>query len=177
MSIFLAQKYPNLKCIVQDVSSNDIEFQAILPPHLKSRVTFQTHDFFKPQSTHADIFFLKHILHDWPDFLAISILQNLRPVLQRGNKLVLYEGIIPQHTPQNTNEVTPILRSLGALDLQMLALHNAKERTVEEWRVLVEMADPGFVFRCVHSYPDGQFGLLVWEFLPGGKDDCRESTI
>lgn len=164
ISILLAQKYPNLKLIVQDFAAMEPGFRKILPPELSSRVSFQAHNFFTPQKTSADIFFIKHIFHDWSDPLVIKILHNLIPVLKPRSRIVLYEGIMPELTPSNAEETLPVVRSLSALDLQILVYFNGKERTVREWDALVTKADERFALRGVHLQPGSHIGLLEWEF-------------
>ena len=43
------------------------------------QVMVQAHDFFTPQPVvDADIFLLRHIIHDWPDAKVTEILKRLR---------------------------------------------------------------------------------------------------
>ena len=68
-----------------------------LPEKYRGRVRFQQHDFFTPQPIKdADIYFLRFILHDWPDEECISILRNLVPALKNGAKILINEMVLPE---------------------------------------------------------------------------------
>lgn len=93
--------------------------------------------------------------------------------------MVLYKGIIPEPTPSNAEETLPVVRSLSALDLQILVYFNAKEHMVREWDALVREVNRRFVLRGVHLQPGSHIGLLEWEFTDGSNGiDCtyRAST-
>ncbi|KIW53812.1 hypothetical protein PV05_06224 [Exophiala xenobiotica] len=78
VSISLAQKFPLLKFVVRDFAELQEHFNEGLPSDLRSRVNFEPGDLFLPQRAQtADVFFLRHILHDWPDTAAIEILRNI----------------------------------------------------------------------------------------------------
>ena len=75
IAIAAAQKYPNLKCVVQDIGMVVNEGRDGLPEELKDRVEFQENDFFKGQPIGGPgvFYYLKHILHDHPDpWVSIS---------------------------------------------------------------------------------------------------------
>ncbi|KAJ7110925.1 hypothetical protein C8R44DRAFT_883386 [Mycena epipterygia] len=60
-------------------------------------ILFQVHDFFTPQAVNeAAVFLVRHIIHDWPDAQAISILQHLRRAATPTTKLLLIEKTVPQ---------------------------------------------------------------------------------
>ena len=75
VAIAAAQKFPNLKCVVQDMRMVVGEGRDGLPEELKDRVEFQENDFFKGQPIGGPgvYYYLKHILHDHPDpWVSIS---------------------------------------------------------------------------------------------------------
>lgn len=75
-----------MNMVVQDLPEVQAAFQAFVPHDLTTRVTFQNHNFFNPQTVAADVYFLKMILHDWPDKYAVRILRNLLlPLLDWGS--------------------------------------------------------------------------------------------
>lgn len=54
------------------------------------------HDFFEPQPIkEASIFFLRGVIHDWPDAYAKKILKHLRASAQSYTKLFLNEFLVP----------------------------------------------------------------------------------
>lgn len=52
-----------------------------------------------------------------------------------------------------------------SMDFMMLALCNARERTLEEWTTLFAQADPRLNFRGVKQPPGSRLSILevVWE--------------
>ena len=83
----------------------------------------------------ADLYLMKHILHDWADEACISILQNCRRAIKPNGRVVLIEIAMdeispPPHTTQ--------------IDLTMMVVLGAKERTLEEYKALLTVA--GFRF-------------------------------
>ena len=59
----------------------------------------------------GDAYLMKHIIHDWPDDKATTILRNCRKAVNPGGKLLLVEMVIPPG-----NEPAPG----KLLDLEML---------------------------------------------------------
>ena len=97
VSIALAQRFPLVRCIVQDRPEVVKDARARLPLGLADRVSFVEHDFFTKQpAKNVDVFFLRWILHDWPDMHAIRILQSLIPALKSGVRLLVNEYILPE---------------------------------------------------------------------------------
>lgn len=93
---------------------------------LESRCKIASGDFFRsvPQ---ADSYVMKHIIHDWDDEKALTILGNIRKAMRGDGKVILIESIVPEG-----NE--PHLAKW--IDLEMLALPGGKERTEAEYREL-----------------------------------------
>ena len=108
--------------------------QAVLdeaPADLDTRITKMAHDFFTPQPVKgARAYYLHHILHDWPDDKCEVIVKQIKGAMKKGySKLLINEHVIP---------------SVGAnweatyLDLYMMILFGSRERTEDDWRVLLE---------------------------------------
>jgi hypothetical protein len=129
---------------VQDFPALEEGFNTAVPDDLKSRVTFQSHDFFTPQPIkNADVYLFRFILHDWPDKYAIRILQNTVPALKNGARMIVAEMVqSPPGTAPAWKE-----RFGTSLDMQMMAVLNSKERTQEDWEELFKKADPRFSVR------------------------------
>jgi O-methyltransferase domain len=89
-------------------------------------------DFFK-EVPQADAYIMKHIIHDWDDAKATTILKNIHRASPADARVILLEGVIaPGNAP-----------SLGKwLDLEMLLMPGGKERTEEEYGEL--FAGAGF---------------------------------
>lgn len=96
VSIAIAQNYPNLRCVVQDMLGAVEAGAAALPAELKDRVSFMTHDFFTEQPVKdADIYYFRWIYHDWPDKSSVKILRQLIPALKRGARIVISDICMP----------------------------------------------------------------------------------
>jgi hypothetical protein len=104
-SIPIVQKFPEMKCIIQDLPGVISKAEAGLPSELKDRATLMVHDFFQPQPVKgADVYLLRWILHDWSDKYAIRILRALIPALEKRSKIVVHEYILPEPS------VTPTIK-------------------------------------------------------------------
>ena len=97
VSIALAEKYPDVKCIVQDLPDTIAGLEAQTPDHLKGRVSGMEYDFLTPQPVKdADIYLFRWILHDWSDKYCVNILRSLVPALKKGAKILINDICIPQ---------------------------------------------------------------------------------
>ena len=100
---------------------------------LSPRIEEMVHDFFAPQPVRgARAYYMRYILHDWPDDVCRTILGHLRDAMTPGySRILIHECVVAdqgaswQHT---------------ALDLYMMALFATQERTEREWRALLESA-------------------------------------
>jgi hypothetical protein len=55
------------------------------------------HDFFKAQPVrNAKAYFLRTVLHDWPDMQAVQILRRLRAALGADSLLLISETVLPE---------------------------------------------------------------------------------
>ncbi len=99
---------------------------------LTGRCSVCSGDFFK-EVPQADAYIMKHIIHDWDDAKATTILKNIHKASPADARVILLEGVIaPGNEP-----------SLGKwLDLEMLLMPGGKERTEEEYGAL--FAGAGF---------------------------------
>ncbi len=84
-------------------------------------------DFFLSIPSGGDAYLMRHIIHDWDDDKARTILRNCRKMMAPSARLLLVETVIPAG-----NE--PCFAKL--LDLNMLVLPGGLERTEAEYRVL-----------------------------------------
>jgi hypothetical protein len=97
VSIAIAQRFPEVKCIVQDLPDTIAGLDSKLPEDVKGRVSGMEHDFLTPQPVQgADIYLFRWILHDWSDKYCVKILQALVPALKKGARVVINDICIPQ---------------------------------------------------------------------------------
>ncbi|EPS37811.1 hypothetical protein H072_8449 [Dactylellina haptotyla CBS 200.50] len=91
------------------------------------------HDFFKPQPIKgAKAYFLKMVLHDWPDDSCKEILLNIKPALEKGYSKILINEIVVLDRNAQWYETS--------VDILMMAVHAAAERREKQWRALIESA-------------------------------------
>jgi 6-hydroxytryprostatin B O-methyltransferase len=89
----LASQYPSFNLIVQDLEGVISRAREFLPPYFGD-VTFQAHDFFTPQTVQADVYILRHVLHNWSDKYCIQILRHLVAVMKPSSKIIVNDAVI-----------------------------------------------------------------------------------
>jgi hypothetical protein len=127
----ILQKHNDLKGILFDLDHVLVGGkQRIESTGLASRCAAVSGDFFKSVPS-ADSYVMKHIIHDWDDEKALTILRNIHKAMRGNGKVILIESVIPAGSEP----------SLGKwIDLEMLALPGGKERTEQEYRDLLTRA-------------------------------------
>ncbi|POW10890.1 hypothetical protein PSHT_08579 [Puccinia striiformis] len=107
----------------------------------KANVEFEEADFFKEQPPHraqeVDVYFLRHILHDWPAKACVEILTQLRKAAKPTSRLLIAETGLE---PPLLDRQSPILANGGMatsvshnLNLSMMTLFNGEERGTQEF--------------------------------------------
>lgn len=130
----LRQTHPELKgrIILEDQASvisaldhNQLTSQGIQPT---------AHDFFTPQPTPAQgarAFYLRNIMHDWPDDKCIEILQHLKDAMADDSMILIDEMVLPD---------TGASWKQAQKDIQMMAGLAAMERSTSQWKELARRA-------------------------------------
>ena len=95
-------------------------------------------DFLESVPEGGDAYLLKHIIHDWDDSRAIEILKNCRRSMNETARLLLIEEIVT-----SDEEFAPA----KLLDIQQMVMQGGRERSIEEYRKLLEAA--GFELTAV----------------------------
>lgn len=111
------------------------------------RVRIGASDFFRELPTGGDVYVLSRILHDWADEPAEAILRTTRTAMDQGARLVVMEGVLPESHDGDANHLLELARE----DLEMLVLVGGRERTLSEYRAMLDRA--GFEFTRVHPVP------------------------
>ncbi|CAI7676500.1 unnamed protein product [Penicillium manginii] len=177
---FLRQ-YGHLNLQVQDLPETEKNFDAFLHADYSDiaesgRATFLAQDFFEPQATQgADVYFLRHILHNWNDSMVGKILNNLTAAMSLESKLLICEHILlPVYASQQARDRVedndtffaphPLLANWGAsftsrLDLQVLSILDARQRTAGDFERLFIAA-----------------GLQKYLFLAGADAKAQDSS-
>lgn len=109
-----------------------------------SRCTLVAADLLQTAPPGADVYMLKHVLHGRRDPEALAILRNVRAVVPDDGALLIIEFVLPSVVSQPDRHLEGHLMS----DLNMLAVTGGRERSEQEWRVLLEQA--GFRLAAVH---------------------------
>jgi len=123
---------PSLKGVLFDMShviEGAKESDAIKA--LGSSLELTTGDFFVAVPASADAYIMKHIIHDWDDERAQTILRNIRNVMKPNARVLLVESVI---TPANEQDFGKLL------DIEMLVSPGGKERTADEYKELFAQA-------------------------------------
>ncbi|MBK6808388.1 MAG: SAM-dependent methyltransferase [Sandaracinaceae bacterium] len=99
----------------------------------------------------ADLYVLKHILHDWDDARSVRILEGVRAAMTPGARVLVVEMVVPE----------PVVPGPATwLDLNMLVMLDGRERTAAQYQSLLERA--GLQLRRVIPTPS-PFGIVEAE--------------
>jgi len=97
VSAHLAERFPNLKFVVQDRPEVIDGADTKIPEGLKERVTFMEHDMFTEQPVKgADVYLFRYVLHDWSDKYSIKAFKQLVPAIKKGGKVVIQDHLLPE---------------------------------------------------------------------------------
>ncbi|KAG8629825.1 hypothetical protein KVT40_001444 [Elsinoe batatas] len=132
----LAQAYPRLRLTTQDLAEPINIGRAEISPDLRDRVSFQVQDFLTSnQARSVDVMILRSILHDWPDEDAVRILKNLVPAMEPKTKIVIMDIVA------SSSGKSPLQQKLSTyLDLNMMMMYGAEERTEQKWKEIIAKA-------------------------------------
>lgn len=122
---------------VGDIASNRLELVA--------------GDFFAGNLPLADAYILMEVIHDWTDDQSLKILRAVRDAAPKGSTLLLVEQLMPG---------TPGPDWIKMLDVHMMALFAARQRSASEYNRLVEQC--GFARRGAIDTPAG-ISILEYE--------------
>jgi hypothetical protein len=96
---------------------------------LVDRCACMAGDFFDSLPGGADAYLLSRVIHDWDDAAAQRILATVRAAMPAHGRLLLVETILPERA----SDLPAAIR----MDLHMLVLFGAKERTAAQYRGLL----------------------------------------
>lgn len=111
---------------------------------LTHRVNLVGASFFEGVPQGGDAYFLKSILHNWDDEKCAEILANCRKSMAQDAKLVLIERIMPVKLSISVDN-----QAVARADLNMLVGLGGRERTLDEFKALLQDAD----FRIINCAP------------------------
>ncbi|PCH41144.1 S-adenosyl-L-methionine-dependent methyltransferase [Wolfiporia cocos MD-104 SS10] len=137
-SLDLAGRFPNLRFVVEDLPSTIQQAQAVwtreYPEALqRGRVKLQP-------IKGAEVYFMRAILHDWPDDQCVTILSHLRAAMGPDSIILVADQVVNTTVGSPLLKAAPpplplnygIARYFGNMhDLTMMAINNGMERTPE----------------------------------------------
>ncbi|KAG0703306.1 S-adenosyl-L-methionine-dependent methyltransferase [Suillus ampliporus] len=193
-SIPLAKMFPRLRITNQDLPEVIIQAKNAWEKNapetlLDGRVEFVPLNFLEDVPVAGkDVYYLRHILHDWPDVEATIILRNIRKAMGPSSVVLIHDCVL-FHTFQEpgagTNGLSvlslavhpdislfhdhkapePMLPNFGAgshrtyqTDLTMWFAFNSEERTLDELKVIA--GDAGLALTRVYDLVE----TMVMEF-------------
>lgn len=123
-------KHPAMRGLLYDLSGVCERAKGNLrAAGLAERCTVIGGSFFESVPEGADAYLMRHIIHDWDDEKALTILRNIHRAIGKEGRLLVIEGVIPPGNEPSFGKL---------LDLTMLTIPGGKERTEEEYRQLFE---------------------------------------
>jgi hypothetical protein len=128
----ILQKHKGMKGILFDLP-HVIERarETIASAGLSDRCRLVAGSFFDSVPEGADVYMMRHIIHDWDDEKSLTILRNCHRAMSAGARLLVVESVIPSGNEPFGGKF---------LDLVMLLIPGGKERTEEEYRALFGQA-------------------------------------
>ncbi|KAK4448942.1 S-adenosyl-L-methionine-dependent methyltransferase [Podospora aff. communis PSN243] len=153
ISAAISREHPHLRFQVQDFADLQEE-SASLAKHrgVSERVLFTPHNFFDaqpPAARGAAVYFLRNILHDWSDMYCRRILKPIAEAMNPNSRIIISDII--------QSQANSLLRTqdarIRALDLTMLSMFNAKERSYEDWERLLASVDSRLRITSVVGQP------------------------
>lgn len=135
LAIALLKKHPDLRAILLDVPRLIPLVKERLSkedPSVASRLQLEGGDMFEAVPP-ADVYVLKHIIHDWDDDRCTKLLANCAKQLPAGGKVICVDAVLP---PLGDTSGVPA----KFLDINMMVMIPGKERTQAEWEALYSAA-------------------------------------
>ncbi|KAI0481322.1 S-adenosyl-L-methionine-dependent methyltransferase [Xylariaceae sp. FL0804] len=190
VSLALADALPGFTFTVQDlpeaIASKDTAHDGAAPPAAiaSGRIRFQAQNFFEPQAPFdsdpsassssssprlPDAYFLRKILHDWPDESSHVILGHLGRTLQalrrdhKGKKegweprILINDTVLP---PPGSGMPRLHEAMLRVRDLTMGQNFNAGERDLAQWEALLAANEPPLRLLGWNQPPDSVLAVL-----------------
>ncbi|KAF2654853.1 S-adenosyl-L-methionine-dependent methyltransferase [Lophiostoma macrostomum CBS 122681] len=116
-----------------------------------TNIELQVHDFFTPQPIKgARAYFMRSVLHDWADEQCRVILGHLRDAMEPGYSRILINDCVLADEHAAWQHIS--------LDIFMMALASAQERTESEWHALIDSC--GLKIAGIYNKGEGNEGMI-----------------
>lgn len=144
------QEHPDMEGTVLELESVVEATDRLWPPKLgvDDRCRYVAGDMFESVPT-ADAYFMKAVLHDWPDARCVELLSNVREAVSADGRLFVVEAVVP-----GPNESHFAKR----LDMTMMLFLGGRERTEAEYAEL--LAEGGWELVDRHDTEPGPMSVL-----------------
>ena len=121
---------PQIQGIIFDLPNAIEQAKPLLAAEgVATRCRFEGGSFFERVPEGADVYFLRHIIHDWDDERSIEILTVVRRAMGPESRVLIADLVLPPG---------PIPLPAALMDLNMLAFPGGQERTKAEFSSLLE---------------------------------------
>lgn len=156
---------------MQDLSQHQLDSTAA---SYTDRIKFQQYNFFEPQPIRdAGIYLCRAIFHNHNDAESVLMLKALLPALENRSddpRILLNDVVVPERAEGKVTRSEE--NQHRQLDLLMLALFGAKERTKKDWVNLLREVDERLEIVKMEYNPRGA-GLLEIRLGKGPKTNSN----
>jgi hypothetical protein len=130
----ILRHYPEMKGIIFDIAPVIEGAKCrVCDLKLEHRCEAVSGNFFEEIPSGADAYYFQHIIHDWDDEKALTILRNAHKALEgvTNGKILVVDCVLPENSDPHFGKL---------LDLEMLLMPGGRERTEKEFRALFSNA-------------------------------------
>jgi len=146
LAIAACERYPDLRAAVFDLPRViEVAQDYMRLTQVGSRIELIAGDFFHDDLPDADLFAAGRILHDWTDEKIATLLVKVHKRLPAGGGLLIVEKLLAE---DKSGPVPALMQSLN-----MLVCTEGRERTLGEYRGLLEAAGFRGVQGCITGAP------------------------
>jgi demethylsterigmatocystin 6-O-methyltransferase len=145
----LQRRYPDLagRIILQDSAS--VVSRALPTPGVDATI----YDFWSPQPVQgARVYYLRYIMHDYPDEKCLIILRNIKAAMTQDSVLLVDDMIIPNKGAHS---------HATDRDIAMMVNFAAMERTEKQWSTLFAAAGLKLVHAAAYNETSGESVQVV----------------
>jgi ubiquinone/menaquinone biosynthesis C-methylase UbiE len=130
----ILRSYPEMKGIIFDIAPVIEGAKCrVCDLNLEHRCNPVAGDFFEEIPAGADAYYFQHIIHDWDNEKALTILKNTHRALKGvpDGRIIVVDSVLPENSDPHFGKL---------LDLEMLLMPGGRERTEKEFRALFSQA-------------------------------------
>jgi acetylserotonin N-methyltransferase len=146
LAVAACRRYPSLRAVVYDLpDAVPLAREMISGTPVADRVTVAAGDFFVDPLPPGDLYAVGRILHDWTEEKILRLLSRIHNRLPAGGALLIAEKLL------NDDKSGPRWAQMQSLN--MLVCTEGKERTLDEYAALLQLAGFADVQGCRTNSP------------------------